>query len=215
MTLLINEIFYSIQGESSYAGRPCVFVRLTGCNLRCSYCDTRYAYEEGEEMEIDQIVEIVSSYECPLVEVTGGEPLIQKETPYLVQRLLEKDFQVLIETNGSQDISQIDNRCVRIVDIKCPLSGEMNQNDLRNLDRLTDNDEVKFVIGGREDYDFAKEILKHINLPPLRITRIHFSPILEKIEPKVLAEWILDDYLNVRLHLQLHKIIWGLNQRGA
>ncbi len=215
MTLLINEIFYSIQGESSYAGRPCVFVRLTGCNLRCSYCDTRYAYEEGEEMEIDQIVEIVSSYECPLVEVTGGEPLIQKETPYLVQRLLEKDFQVLIETNGSQDISQIDNRCVRIVDIKCPLSGEMNQNDLRNLDRLTDNDEVKFVIGGREDYDFAKEILKHINLPPLRITRIHFSPILEKIEPKVLAKWILDDHLNVRLHLQLHKIIWGLNQRGA
>ncbi len=215
MTLLINEIFYSIQGESSYAGRPCVFVRLTGCNLRCSYCDTRYAYGEGEEMEIDQIVEIVSSYECSLVEVTGGEPLIQKETPYLVKRLLEKDFQVLIETNGSQDISQIDNRCVRIVDIKCPLSGEMNRNDLRNLDRLTDNDEVKFVIGGREDYDFAKEILKHINLPPLRITRIHFSPILEKIEPKVLAKWILDDHLNVRLHLQLHKIIWGLNQRGA
>lgn len=215
MTLLINEIFYSIQGESSYAGRPCVFVRLTGCNLRCSYCDTRYAYEEGEEMEIDQIVEIVSSYECPLVEVTGGEPLIQKETPYLVQRLLEKDFQVLIETNGSQDISQIDNRCVRIVDIKCPLSGEMNQNDLRNLDRLTDNDEVKFVIGGIEDYDYAKEILKHINLTPLRINRIHFSPILEKIEPKVLAEWISDDHLKVRLHLQLHKIIWGSDKKGV
>lgn len=215
MTLLINEIFYSIQGESSYAGRPCVFVRLTGCNLRCSYCDTRYAYEEGEEMEIDQIVEIISSYECPLVEVTGGEPLIQKETPYLVQRLLEKDFQVLIETNGSQDISQIDNRCVRIVDIKCPLSGEMNQNDLRNLDRLTDNDEVKFVIGGIEDYDYAKEILKRINLTPLRINRIHFSPILEKIEPKVLAKWILDDHLNVRLHLQLHKIIWSPDKKGV
>lgn len=215
MTLLINEIFYSIQGESSYAGRPCVFVRLTGCNLRCSYCDTQYAYEEGEEMEIDQIVEIVSSYECPVVEVTGGEPLIQKETPYLVQRLLEKDFRVLIETNGSQDISQIDNRCVRIVDIKCPLSGEMTQNDLRNLDRLTDNDEVKFVIGGIEDYDYAKEILKHINLTPLRINRIHFSPILENIEPKVLAEWILDDHLNVGLHLQLHKIIWGSDKKGV
>jgi len=145
-----NEIFYSIQGESSYTGRPCVFVRLTGCNLRCSYCDTQYAYTEGEELEIDEIVGRVTSYRCPLVEVTGGEPLIQKETPGLIHRLLTKGFETLMETNGSQDISQVDNRCVKIVDIKCPFSGQTSHNDLQNLNRLTDHDEVKFVIADRE-----------------------------------------------------------------
>ncbi|GAJ03129.1 unnamed protein product, partial [marine sediment metagenome] len=159
MPLKVNEIFFSIQGESSYAGRPCVFVRLTGCNLRCSYCDTQYAYDEGREMEIGEIIDRVASYECPLVEVTGGEPLIQKETSVLIHRFLEEGFEVLLETNGSQDISQIDDRCVKIVDIKCPSSGEEEKNDLDNLTRLTDKDEIKFVIGSREDYEYARKIL--------------------------------------------------------
>ena len=190
MALMVNEIFYSIQGESSYAGRPCVFIRLTGCNLRCSYCDTRYAYEEGTEMEIDTIVNHLSAYECPLVEITGGEPLIQKETPHLVKCLLKMGYKVLVETNGSLNISQIDNRCIRIVDIKCPLSGEAGQNDFKNLDRLTDYDEIKFVISGREDYEYAKGILNHIALTPSRMNRIHFSPAFGRIEPRELAKWI-------------------------
>jgi 7-carboxy-7-deazaguanine synthase len=215
MALMVNEIFYSIQGESSYAGRPCVFIRLTGCNLRCSYCDTKYAYEEGEEIDIDTIVKRVSTFECPLIEITGGEPLIQKETPQLVIHLLEKGYHVLMETNGSQDITLIDDRCIRIVDIKCPLSGETAQNDLRNLERITDDDEVKFVLSGREDYEYAKHVLTHIKLSASRMNRIHFSPVLGKIEPKLLAKWILDDHLKVRLHLQLHKIIWSPDQRGV
>jgi 7-carboxy-7-deazaguanine synthase len=166
-------------------------------------------------MEIDNIIGRLSAYECSLVEITGGEPLIQKETPHLVNRLLEKGYHVLMETNGSQDINLVDDRCVRIVDIKCPLSGEAGQNDLRNLERLTDNDEVKFVLSGREDYEYAKEVLTHINLIPSRMNRVHFSPVFGKIEPKVLAKWILDDHLKVRLHLQLHKIIWDPKQRGV
>jgi len=215
MELMVNEIFYSIQGESSYAGRPCVFVRLTGCNLRCSYCDTKYAYEEGEEIGIDTIVNRLSTYKCPLIEITGGEPLIQEGTPHLVSRLLEKGFHVLVETNGSQDINLVDDRCVRVVDIKCPLSGVAEKNDLKNLEKLTDNDEVKFVLSGREDYEYAKHILTHIKLTSSRMNRIHFSPVLGKIEPRVLAKWILDDHLKVRLHLQLHKIIWSPDQRGV
>jgi 7-carboxy-7-deazaguanine synthase len=215
MALMVNEIFYSIQGESSYAGRPCAFIRLTGCNLRCSYCDTKYAYDEGEEIDIDTIVKRLAIYECPIIEITGGEPLIQKETPNLVSRLLEKGYYVLMETNGSQDINIVDNRCIRIVDIKCPLSGEVNKNDFKNLDRLTDNDEIKFVISGREDYEYAKDMLKRITLNPPRINRIHFSPAFGRVEPIELAKWILDDHLKVRLHLQLHKIIWDPNQRGV
>ena len=214
MTLMVNEIFYSIQGEASYAGRPCLFVRLTGCNLRCSYCDTRYAYEEGTRMEIGTILDRLAAYDCPLVEITGGEPLIQKETPSLVNCLLEKEFQVLMETNGSQDISQVDSRCIRIVDIKCPLSGEVNKNDLKNLDRLTECDEIKFVISGREDYEYAKEILSHVALTLPRMNRIHFSPAFGRMENRELAKWILDDHLRVRFHLQVHKIIWKPDLRG-
>jgi 7-carboxy-7-deazaguanine synthase len=215
MALLVNEIFYSIQGESSYTGRPCVFVRLTGCNLRCSYCDTRYAYDEGTEMEIEAIGDRLSAYDCPLVEITGGEPLIQKETPALIQYLLEKGYSVLMETNGSQDISVVDSRCVRIVDIKCPLSGEMEKNDLKNLDRLTDDDEIKFVISGRADYDYAKDIMSRMTLTPARMNRIHVSPAFGRVEPGALAQWILDDHLPVRLHLQLHKLVWGPELRGV
>ena len=215
MTLMVNEIFYSIQGESSFAGRPCLFVRLTGCNLRCSYCDTRYAYEEGTQMEIEAILDRFSACDCPLVEITGGEPLIQKRTPDLVNRLLEKDYQVLMETNGSQDISQVDRRCIRILDIKCPLSGEEDKNDLRNLDRLTEHDEIKFVISGREDYEFAKKMLNRIVLSPQRMNQIHISPVSGRIENSELAKWILDDHLGVRLHLQLHKMIWKPDLRGV
>ena len=215
MSLKVNEIFYSIQGESSYAGRPCVFVRLTGCNLRCAYCDTQYAYHEGREFEIKDIIAQVSSHKCPLVEVTGGEPLIQKQTPFLVKGLVEKGYTVLVETNGSQDISQIDERCIRIMDIKCPSSGEEENNDLENLRRLTDKDEIKFVIGGREDYEFAKNILEFQGRSPFIRNLVHFSPLFEKIEPRLLAEWILEDCLDVRLHVQLHKIIWDPAQRGV
>lgn len=215
MALKVNEIFYSIQGESSFAGRPCVFVRLTGCNLRCSYCDTRFAYDEGEELEIADIVNRVAFYQCPLVEVTGGEPLIQEETPVLVHRLLQEGYQVLMETNGSQDIRRVDDSCVKIIDIKCPSSGQHRHNDLRNLDWLTNHDEVKFVISHREDYEYARTILDLMDTKLLRKNRVHFSPVFGGLAPNTLAEWLLEDHLDVRLHLQLHKFIWTPDRRGV
>ncbi len=215
MALRINEIFYSIQGESSYAGRPCVFIRLTGCNLRCSFCDTRYAYYGGDEMDVGEIVDLTRSYNCSLVEITGGEPLIQKDTPYLVEALLQHGFRVLMETNGSLNISMVDSRCVRIIDIKCPSSGEDAKNDLENLKRLTDKDQIKFVIGEREDYSFAKEILQTSGIRPFETNPVYFSPVFDKMDPKFLANWILEDHLNVAIQLQYHKIIWGPGTRGV
>ncbi|MDO9565633.1 MAG: radical SAM protein [Candidatus Desulfaltia sp.] len=214
MTLLINEIFYSIQGESLYAGLPCVFVRLTGCNLRCTYCDTRYAYEEGIEMKLSEILQKIANYHCPLIEITGGEPLLQNNTPLLISKLLEKGYEVLLETNGTFDISMVDKRCIKIVDIKCPTSGESDRNDLENLKRLNQKDQVKFVIGNREDYEYAKNITKLIpsKLPEKNIL---FSPVLGEITCAKLAKWILEDNLNIRLHLQIHKIIWPDKQRGV
>jgi 7-carboxy-7-deazaguanine synthase len=211
----INEVFYSIQGESSFAGRPCAFVRLTGCNLRCSYCDTSYSFYDGKNLEVSEIIQRVKSYECALVEVTGGEPLIQPGTPELVDRLIEEDFDVLIETNGSKDINVVSDRCTRIVDIKCPSSGEERGNDFENLTRLTNRDEVKFVIGNRTDYEYARKI---VLLPAFRMFSgpIHFSPVFPEMQPGILAEWILGDRLHrVNLHLQLHKIIWGQNENGT
>lgn len=213
MALKVNEVFYSIQGESSYAGRPCVFIRLTGCNLRCSYCDTQYAYKEGEELEIAEVVDRVSEYQCPRIEVTGGEPLIQEETPALIQQLLNEGYEVLLETNGSQDISKVDDRCLKILDIKCPGSEEADQNDLENLNRLSAKDEVKFVIGDREDYEYAKRMLDLIESNPSKVKSVHFSPVFGKLQPRILSEWILKDHLDVRLHLQLHKVIWDPDQR--
>jgi 7-carboxy-7-deazaguanine synthase len=215
VVLKVNEIFYSIQGESSCAGYPCVFVRLTGCNLRCSYCDTRYAYHEGEDLEIGEILDRVRVYRCSLVAVTGGEPLVQEQTPLLILRLLDEGFKVLMETNGSLDIARVDQRCVRIVDVKCPSSGEVERNNLENLTRLTERDELKFVIGDRADYEYAIGILKQSNHNPLRVGHVHFSPIFGKIAPNVLASWILEDHLAARLNLQLHKIIWNPEQRGV
>ena len=212
MALQVNEIFHSIQGESSWSGQPCVFIRLTGCNLRCAYCDTRYAYDQGRFMEIPEIVERVRRLRCDLVEVTGGEPLIQAETPSLIAGLLDTGHTVLLETNGSIDIGVVDPRCIRIVDIKCPSSGMAGQNDLRNLEKLGVQDELKFVIGSREDYEFARDLLS--TLPPGGC-KINFSPVFGSLALRSLAEWILEDHLPVRLNLQLHKIIWGPEARGV
>jgi 7-carboxy-7-deazaguanine synthase len=211
MALTVNEIFYSIQGESTYAGKPCAFIRLTGCNLRCAYCDTAYAYAEGREMAVEEIMARVLAFQCPLVEVTGGEPLLQTETPSLIQRFLDCGFTVLLETNGTRDISRVDSRCIRIVDVKCPSSREADRADLKNLERLSDHDQVKFVIGTREDYEYARKILGRIcgQCP------VHFSPVFKVLEPAVLARWILEDRLKVSLHLQLHKFIWPPDQRGV
>ena len=214
MTLLVNEIFYSIQGESIHSGRPCIFVRLTGCNLRCSYCDTRYAYEQGVNMEITEIINRIAAHRCRLVEITGGEPLLQSQTPILIYRLLENGYEVMLETNGSLDISRVDGRCIKIVDIKCPTSGESDKNDLGNLKRLGSKDQVKFVIGDRSDYKYAKVTMDSIS-PDFPEEQILFSPVSGGITPSQLAEWILGDSLNVRLHLQLHKIIWPDKERGV
>ena len=214
MTLLVNEIFYSIQGESIHSGRPCIFVRLTGCNLRCSYCDTRYAYEQGVNMEITEIINRIAAHRCRLVEITGGEPLLQSQTPILIYRLLENGYEVMLETNGSLDISSVDGRCIKIVDIKCPTSGESDKIDLGNLKRLGSKDQVKFVIGDRSDYKYAKVTMDSIS-PDFPEEQILFSPVSGGITPSQLAEWILGDSLNVRLHLQLHKIIWPDKERGV
>lgn len=215
MNLLINEIFYSIQGESTFAGLPCIFVRLTGCNLRCRWCDSTYAYENGEFLSLDTIIEKIGKHPCRLVEVTGGEPLLQENTPALVEKLLAVGYRVLIETNGSQNINLVSDKCHRIVDFKCPGSNMHTHNDLQNIDKLTQLDEVKFVISNREDYLFSVELVKIIRKKMGSEFSILFSPVMSELEPSTLAEWILQDNLEVRLQLQLHKIIWGTNAQGV
>ena len=215
MSLDVCEIFYGIQGESSYAGAPCVFVRLSGCNLRCKWCDTAYAYDPGRQMSISGILDATAQYGCPVVEVTGGEPLLQDETPELVDAFLERGLLVLLETNGSIDINRVSPNCVRIMDVKCPGSGMSQYNDPENLARLTDHDEVKFVIADREDYDFAKKFVRFMDIDGYRMNKVHFSPVFGEIEPKTLAQWILQDRLDVQFHLQIHKIVWGENARGV
>jgi len=210
--LNVNEIFYSIQGESSFSGIPFVFIRLSGCNLRCSYCDTKYAYEEGKEITVEQILKEVKKYKCPYVEITGGEPLLQDDTPFLVDSLIDKGFNVLVETNGTKDIRVISNKAIIIMDIKCPSSGESDKIDWENLDRLDPKDEVKFVIAEKSDYDWAKEVIAEKNLKGK--VELLMSPVKERINPDLLADWILEDNLNVRLQLQLHKILWPDVKRG-
>lgn len=213
MALRINEIFHSIQGESLYSGRPCVFIRLTGCNLRCTYCDTTYAYDEGTNLDIDEILETVEKFGCHLVEVTGGEPLLQAETPLLIDRLLSAGHEVMLETNGSLDLSPVNSDCMKIVDVKCPSSGASEHNRFENFSLLTDRDQVKFVIGDAPDYDFSKKILNL--LPPhVRHDHVLFSTVAGFLSPDILGEWILRDRLSVRLHLQLHKFIWPDVERG-
>lgn len=214
MTLKVNEIFYSIQGESSRAGCPTVFIRLSGCNLRCSYCDTKYAYEDGQEMEMSQILEAVKEFGCHLVEITGGEPLLQKETSAFISKLLDDSYTVMLETNGSLDIGEIDGRCIKIIDVKCPSSGEHEKNLFSNFEKMNKNDELKFVIETKEDYNYAKDqlLIYDIIIPP---GNIHFSPVFEKLSPQDLSAWILEDNLNVRMTPQLHKFIWPDKDRGV
>lgn len=211
--LRINEIFYSIQGESTYAGKACVFVRLTYCNLRCSYCDTEYAFFNGDWREIDDIIKEVTSYNCNLVEITGGEPLLQKNVHTLMRKLADKGFEVLIETAGHMDISPIDARVKRIMDIKCPSSNESDKMLWENIAHLKKNDEVKFVIGNLEDYNFVKDTIEKYKLN--EICTILVSPVHGTIELEELARLVLQDHLPVRFQLQLHKYIWSPQTRGV
>ena len=213
--LRVNEIFYSIQGESTFAGFPCIFIRMTGCNLRCTYCDTTYAYEEGIDIPLKSILTTVKKFSCNLIEVTGGEPLIQAETPDLISALINNGYTVLLETNGSQDISTVDTKCTRIVDIKCPSSGMDNKNYWKNLDYITPNDQLKFVIAHRQDYLYAKKVLDAPAIKRRNRLLINFSPVFNEIDLKDLAKWILADNLTVRLQIQLHKYIWGEHEKGV
>jgi 7-carboxy-7-deazaguanine synthase len=212
--LTINEIFHSIQGESTHTGRPCVFVRLTACDLRCSWCDTPYAFTEGRKMSIDDVVARVAEFECPLVEITGGEPLLQEGVYPLMDRLIEAGHSVMLETGGHISIERVPKAVVRIVDVKCPGSGESAKNHWSNLERLTAQDEVKFVIKDRADYEYARDVVARHDLGS-RCRAVLFSPVHDVLPAKELAEWILADRLPVRLQLQAHKFIWGAHVRGV
>ena len=209
----INEIYKSIQGESTYAGQPCVFIRTTGCNLRCEWCDTPHAFEEGLDMELEEILSRVEGYTCRLIELTGGEPLLQKETPQLVSNLLDRGYTVLVETGGSLDIRAIDSRAVMIMDIKCPGSGMSGTMKWENIALLKPIDQVKFVMKDRTDYDWAVGILDDHST--LRKHVVLFSPVFGVLDPRVLAEWVLEDGLNVSVQLQIHKYIWHPETRGV
>lgn len=212
--LTVNEIFYSVQGESSYAGRPCVFVRLTACDLRCSWCDTPYAFYEGTKRPLEQVLEQVETFDCPLVEVTGGEPLLQEDVYPLMQALVDRGRTVLLETGGHRSTARVPERVVTILDVKCPGSGESQKNDWANLDRLRPHDEVKFVIKDRVDYEFARDVVTRHRLAE-RVAAIHFSPVHDAMNPRTLSEWVLADHLPVRIQLQLHKYIWDPATRGV
>ncbi len=213
LRLKIYEIFYSIQGESTFAGRPCVLVRLTGCQMRCSWCDTEYAFHGGEWQTLPQVLETVAGFGCPLVEVTGGEPLLQPACLPLLTALCDAGYEVLLETGGGLDIAPVDPRVRRILDIKCPASGESENNRWENLADLRSTDEIKFVVAGREDYDWAKGVIAERGLAG--VCPLHFSPVWESCPPAELAAWILADRLPVRLTLQQHKILWGKDTRGV
>ena len=210
----VNEIFYSIQGESTWAGCPCVFVRLTGCNLRCAWCDTEYAFYEGRQMEIGEVAAKVESFGCGLVEITGGEPLLQQGVHPLIEMLLARGHAVMIETSGERDISVLDPRVVRIMDLKCPASGESERNRWSNLEHLTTRDEVKFVVADRRDYEWAREVIRTHRLAE-RVNAVLLSPVFGKLAPSDLAAWILSDRLPVRMQLQMHKHIWPPTTRGV
>jgi 7-carboxy-7-deazaguanine synthase len=209
----INEIYHSIQGESSYAGLPCVFVRLTYCNLRCTYCDTEYAFYEGRDMTVDEVFQAVKSYNCALVEVTGGEPLVQKDVFPLMDLLIKAGYTVLLETGGSIDVGNVNPRVIKIMDLKCPSSGECERNLYTNIDKLQPDDEIKFVIGNREDYVWSKEMLERYRLSER--FPVLFSTVFRQLEPKQLVEWILQDKLKVRFQLQMHKYVWDPATRGV
>jgi 7-carboxy-7-deazaguanine synthase len=223
--LNINEIFLSIQGESTMAGLPCVFIRLRGCPLRCRYCDTSYAFSEGTGITIDEIITQVQQYQCMLVEVTGGEPLLQPNVHDLMVRLCDLDYSVLVETSGQQPIGVCDPRVRRIVDIKTPNSGAGGSFLQANYEQLCEKDEVKFVITDREDFDWALHVVEANTLLEIACA-VHFSPVMQQdgngciegcpaLSPEVLAEWILESGKNIRLHMQLHRYVWAPDTRGV
>jgi 7-carboxy-7-deazaguanine synthase len=213
--LRVTEIFRSVQGESTHAGRPCTFVRLTGCPMRCVWCDSEYTFTGGEHVSIDDVMAQVQSLGCQLVEVTGGEPLAQKEGFRLVSRLCDAGFEVLVETGGYVSTEELDQRASVILDVKCPASAEASRNHWPNLDRLrSDKDEVKFVLVDRDDWEFAKEVIARYELQT-RAKAVLISPAWEQIDLKELAEWIASSGLNIRMQLQLHKYIWGAQARGV
>ncbi len=211
--LTVNEIFHSIQGESTRAGQPCVFVRLTACDLRCTWCDTPYAFYEGRKMSVDEVVQAVDEYGCPLVEITGGEPLLQDEVYALMERLLGAGHAVMLETGGHRLIDRVPRAVIKVIDVKCPGSGESDKNEWRNLELLAPHDEVKFVIADRADYEFARDVV--LWKMPSTPAAILFSPVHGRLDPKLLAEWVLSDRLAVRVQLQLHKFIWHPSTRGV
>jgi len=212
--LTVNEIFHSIQGESTFAGRPCVFVRLTACDLRCSWCDTPYAFTEGRKMTVDDVLASVDGFGCDLVEITGGEPLLQDDVYPLMERLLERGTVVMLETGGHRSIARVPADVVKIVDVKCPASGESAKNDWDNLARLAPHDEVKFVVQDRADYEFARDVIRRHELPA-KAAAVLMSPVHGVLDPRALAEWMLEDRLPARLQLQLHKIVWTPSTRGV
>ena len=212
--LTLNEIFYSVQGESTYAGRPCVFVRLTACDLRCSWCDTPYAFHEGRKQALEDVLARVETYDCPLVEVTGGEPLLQEDVYPLMQALLDRGKTVLLETGGHRPTERVPDGVVTILDVKCPGSGEAGRMHWPNLERLRPHDEVKFVIRDRDDYEYARDVIARHDLAA-RAAAIHLSPVHGVMNPRTLSEWVLADTLPVRVQLQLHKYIWEPDTRGV
>lgn len=212
--LTVNEIFHSIQGESTYAGRPCVFVRLTACDLRCVWCDSPYSFHEGRKMSIDEVVQAVRAYGCPLVEMTGGEPLLQKDVYPLMERLHAEGCQVLIETGGHRSLEHVPSWATVVMDVKCPGSGEAAKHDAANFARLRPHDEVKFVIADRVDYEYAREVVAREGLAG-KVAAILMSPVHGSMSAQQLSEWVLGDRLPVRVQLQLHKFIWGADVRGV
>lgn len=212
--LTVNEIFYSIQGEATRAGEPCVFVRLTACDLRCSWCDTAYAFYEGTKRTLDEVVDEVERHQCRLVEITGGEPLLQEEVYPLMDRLMARGYTVMLETGGHRPLTRVPGGVVKIMDVKCPGSGESGKNLWGNLDLLGSHDEVKFVVQDRADYDYARGVMARYDLSS-RVGAVLLSPVHGVLDPRTLSEWMLADHVPARLQLQLHKLIWPPTMRGV
>jgi len=213
MALKINEIYYSVQGESTHAGRPCIFIRLTYCNLRCTYCDSEYTFYEGKDMEITHIMNEIKQWDCNLVEVTGGEPLFQDKCINLLNELVKSNYEVMLETGGSLSISDVPKKVIKIVDFKCPSSAMEKKNLWSIVEDLQPHDEVKFVIGNREDFDWAKDRIAEYALD--KICTLLFSPTFGKIAPQLIVEWILVENLPVRMQMQMHKMIWSPDKQGV
>lgn len=211
--VVVNEIFYSIQGETTRVGLPCVFVRLTGCDLRCVYCDSEYAFHDGSRMNADEIERAVALHGCRFVTITGGEPLLQEEVFPLMRRLADAGYDLQVETSGAVDVTPVDPRVRVILDIKTPASGMLDRMDWKNIGRLRPGDEVKFVLMGRDDYDWAVNLLREVRLPDGVPTLM--SPAHGRLDPRDLAEWMKTDALPARLQLQVHKYIWGPQERGV